>query len=127
MDVSVNLRKDPDIDITFLNNSPYAKIKLSIGCSIKSASDSFNYETKQNIEIIENSISSYLEELTLEFLYKISHDYNLDICNFKNIISPKYLTNEEFNKINWNEVYKNSFFNVEIESLLDHNGLLTEE
>ncbi len=127
MDISVSQRKAPKIEISIVNNHPFIKIKSPLECSIKSASDSFEYESTKNLKILEESINSYLEEITLNFLYKISHDYDIDICNLKNTISSKYTTQSEFKKIHWEDIYKNSFFEVEIDSSLKYNGLFTQE
>ncbi len=127
LDISISAKKKPKINAYFVNNSPYIEADIFLSCSIKSATNEYNYESASNVKIIEEAINSYLEEITLNFLYTISHQYNLDICNFKNFVSSKYLTFKELNKTNWNEVYKNSFFQVKVHSSLDHNNLLTQE
>lgn len=85
----------------------------------------YNYESSENIEIIENEINLYLEEICFEFLDEISHEYGLDICNFRNIVSSNYLTEANFERVNWNEVYKNSTFAINVDSSIEYSGLLS--
>lgn len=126
MDISISKVQKVDIKVDLVNNLPFIKIKLPIECSIKSASSSFDHGSSKNIDILEKTISSYLETMILSFLYKISHEYNSDICNFRNILSSKYLTSEEFESVNWQDIFKDSIFDVEIEADLTHNTLFIQ-
>ncbi len=127
IDLSISPKKDTKIDIELINGYPYIKINAYFECSINSMNDYFNYESNENIKILENAVNNYIKDLCLNFLYKISNKYNLDICNFKNYISSKYLTIDEYNKINWESIYKYSTFDVNIESSIEYSGLLSSE
>lgn len=127
IDISIIPQKDTSISIDLVNGYPYITVKARFACNLQSISDGFEYESIESITILENAINSYLEENTLNFLYKISHEYNLDILNCKKKLSSKFLTLEEFNKINWKEIYPHSYFKVDIKSDVKYSGLLTNE
>lgn len=127
IDLSISPKKDTDIKIELVNGYPYIQIDAYFECSINSMNDYFNYESTENIEILENAVNEYIENITLNFLYKISQEYNLDICNFKNYASSNYLTIDEYNKINWKSIYKYSTFKVNAESSIEYSGLLSSE
>jgi len=57
------------------------------------------------------------------FLYEVYHKYELDLCNFRNEFSSNYLTLEDFNKIHWEEILKDSYFNVTVSGKLTDGGL----
>ena len=127
LDLTISPKKDTSINIDLVNGYPYIQINCYFECSLNSMNDYYNYESTKNIEIIENAVNEYLENLILDFLYKISQEYNLDICDFKNIISSNYLTLDEFNKIDWQSIYKYSSFNVDVETSIEYSGLLSSE
>lgn len=126
IDVLVEIEKPTKIDVYIENNYPYIKIKSDLKYSLQSIATKTNLESSEDIAILEKQINSYLEEITLEFLYKISHVYNQDICEFKNNLSSKYLTRDELEKIKWNEIYKYSYFDIELNGKLINNGLFSE-
>lgn len=127
IDISIIPQKDTKIKIDLVNGYPYVRIKAKFNCNIQSISDAFEYESAENILILEDAINSYLEDITLNFLYKIAHEYNLDIINFRKKLSNKFWTLEDLNKINWKNIYPHSYFKVDIESNVKYSGLLTNE
>ena len=78
-------------------------------------------------KLLEDSINSYIQEIVSSFLYDISHKYNVDICNFKNKILGKYLTLDDFEKIHWDEIYKDSYFDVNINGKIESLGMFSQE
>lgn len=127
MNVSLTSPKNTSIEVKIENNYPYITIKGDLNYSIDSASTNLNYEDFNTIKTIENCINSYLEKILLNFLYKISHEYNQDICDFKNNVSSQFLTYDELDKINWKEIYKDSYFNVQINGNIVDTGLFSKE
>lgn len=127
LDVSIHPREDSKIDVSLVNGYPYIEIDIKLRYTLESASSSFDYESTDTLQTLENHINSYIEKICLSFLYKISHEYNKDICNFQNSLSSKYLTYDEFEKINWNEIYKESFFKVIIDGSIQDSGLFIKE
>lgn len=127
LDLSISPKKNTKITANLVNGYPYIEIEESFECSINSMNEYFNYESIENIEILENEVNEYIEKICSEFLYKISREYNLDICNFKNNISSNYLTVDEFDKIDWEDIYKYSTFKVNVNTSIEYSGLLSSE
>ena len=55
-----------------------------------------------------------------------SFDNKSDINSFGKAAQSKFLTTKDFNNYNWNEKYKDSFFDVEIDSSIRSSFLITE-
>lgn len=127
LDLSVSPKKDTEVQIDLINGYPYIQIDMYLECSINSMSDYFNYESIENINILETAVNNYIENISLDFLYLISKQYNLDICNFKNNISSNYLILDDYEKINWSSIYKYSVFKVNVETSIEYSGLLSSE
>lgn len=77
--------------------------------------------------MLEKAIDEYVQEMVSTFLYEISHKYNVDICNFQNRFSEKYLTLEDFEKIHWNEIYPSSYFKVKVTGKIENSGMFSRE
>lgn len=126
IDVNITVEKS-DINIYIVNQTPYIQVKPKITGKVVSTSENFDYSSEENIKIIENSLNKYLENLINNYLYKISREYNSDICYFGELLATKYLTTEEFNKIGWENIFKDSIFDIEIDSAIDYSFLFNRQ
>lgn len=126
MDLDLKL-KNTNIDVKIVNNMPYIKIDSSVNCKIKSASKEFDYSSINNLSIIKNKVNEYLSNLIEDYLYKISREYNSDIAYFSEILSTKYLTVQEFNKVPWENIFKDSIFEVSVDSSINSSYLFNKE
>ena len=73
---------------------------------------------KDNISIIEDELNKYLEKIINDYYYTVIKIHNIDIGNLSDRLSSRYLTLESFKKINWNDIYKDSFYTVNVKSNL---------
>ena len=76
---------------------------------------------------IKNAVDKYLSNLIKDYLYKISREYNSDIAYFSEILSTKYLTVQEFNKVPWENIFKDSVFEVSVNSSINSSYLFNKE
>ena len=127
--IDLNLKKTtiPIINVDLINNTPFITINISIDGSINSSGEEFDYTLPQNIKMIENATNSYLENLIKEYLYTISKDYHSDIIGFGGILASKYLTLDEYTKVHWNEIFKDSFFEVNVDTTVISSHLFNKE
>ena len=62
----------------------------------------------------------------LEYLYKTSKEFKSDINGFGNFAAKNFLTISEFENYDWLNKYKDSFFNVEINTSVKSGMLILE-
>ena len=127
IDVSIKQAKKPKIECKLVNNYPFIKIKTSLEYGILSSTYEIDTDSEDGNLLLERAINSYIQEIISNFLYEISHKYDADICNFKNEILKNYLTLEEFEKIHWNEIYKDSYFEVSVDGKIENLGMFSQE
>ena len=127
IDISVKRNKNTKINTKLINNYPYINLDCSLEYTVQNSEYNVNTESVEKLKILENAINSYLEQIILNFLYEISHEYNIDICDFQNDLSSNYLTYDDFEKVHWNEIYKDSYFNVNVEGIIYDGGLFAKE
>ena len=74
---------------------------------------------------ISNSCNSYLEKQFSNYLYKTSTVFESDINGIGSYALSKFTTTE-FDNYNWLNNYKNSTFEVKINTVMDSGFLLTQ-
>ena len=127
IDLDINLYKNTNTKIDLINGTPYISINIYPEGIIKSSGENFDYSNQKNIKAVENEVNSYLEQCTKEYLYKITKEYKSDIVGFKGICKSKYLTEEDFNKIHFDEIFPDSFYNISINTKIRSSHLFNKE
>lgn len=127
MDISITLYKNTDIDIDLINGTPLISITIYPEGIIQSSGSNFNYINNENIKVVENTVNDYFNNILKNYLYSITKTYNSDIVGFKEIFQSKFLTKEEFDKIHWDEIFKDSFFDITVKSKVNSSNLFNEE
>lgn len=127
LDIQIKPKKNTKISVHLIDGIPFIEINISIESALANTYFDFDYTSNKNIEILENATNEYLEKIITIYLYKISYELNTDICDFKNKLANNYLTIEEFNKINWDAIYPNSYFKINIQNTLNYSGLLIKD
>ena len=124
IDLSLLKKDNMSKEVKLINGSPYIKGKVSLIGNIVSMDIGLDFSSSENIEILEEYASNYLKEHLLNYLYKTSKDFGTDIVGFGRILLKKYWTFEEWEKIDWLKLYKDSFFDVEIDLDIKNSNLL---
>ena len=114
------------INVKIINGSPYIKVKCSYSGRIYSVDANREYLREDKLEAISATCNSYLESAFSDYLYKTSKEYKTDINEFGKYALSNFLTTNAFNDYNWNENYKNSFFDVQVDTMVESSILLTE-
>ena len=127
--IDLNLKRcgKPIINVELVNGTPYITIDLSIDGSINSSGEEFDYTIPENIKKVEEAANHYLESLIKEYLYTISKEYNSDITGFSGMLASKYLTLDQYNKVHWNEIFKDSYFKVRVDTKIISCHLYNKE
>lgn len=126
IDVYLTPNSTHNIDVSFVNGSPYIKIKLEFSGKIYSMNKGSEYLNTDVLNSISNSCNGYLESQFSSFLYKTSSIFESDINGFGLYALSKFTTSTEFNNYNWLDNYKNSTFDVDINTVIDSGFLLTQ-
>lgn len=118
--------KSHSITVKIINNSPYIEYKGEFMARIHSVNNNSKYLNSDVLDEISESLNNYLTNILTEYLYKTSIDYKSDINGFGKYSLTNFLTIPEFEKYDWKNSYKDSVFNVKVESLVDSSILITE-
>lgn len=126
IDIYLTPNSTRNIDVIFVNGAPYIKIKLEFSGKIYSMSRGSEYLDNDVLNSISNSCNNYLESQFSNYLYKTSTVFESDINAIGVYALSKFITTTEFDNYNWLDNYKNSTFDVEINTVIDSGFLLTQ-
>lgn len=113
-------------NVKLTSTGPYITSKIKIEARILTMDENIQYLNSKNIQILEKYINSYLEAQMYQYLYKISKEYNSDIDAFGKHVLKNFKTWDEWDNYNWLENFKNSFFNVSVETKVKSGYILME-
>ena len=126
LDIYMTPIRSTDIKIDTSNQTPYIKIKCEFSGRIYSMSENSKYLSSEVLDSISNSCNSYLESVFSDYLYKTSKDFNSDINGMGKYALKNFFTTTQYEDYNWQENYKNSFFDVEVNTSVKSGMLITE-
>ena len=127
LDLEISLYKNTDINIDIINGSPLITLTIYPEGTIKSSGSIFNFINSNNIKSVEHATTNYLEKILKDYLYIISKKYNSDIVGFKGIYQSTFLTKEEFDKIHWDKIFKDSYFKINLNTKINSSNLFNKE
>ncbi len=111
----------PKVKISLEDNKPKINIELSLEGNFMSVPS--DYIIENNLTEFEENTSQYIKDFSLEFLNKTTKEFNSDIVGFGKQAKKLFLTNDEFEKFNWNEAYKDAEFECRVKFSIRRTGL----
>ena len=116
IDISIKKGKKNSLKkIKLINGKPYIFTEVYITGKILNMPD---YMENSDIKIIENELNEYLKNIIDNYYYTIIKKYNIDLANYSDILSNQFLTQNTFKNIKWNDIYKDSFYSIKVNSNL---------
>lgn len=118
--ISMNMSKNSDctVNIDIFDDHPVINITISLESKINSIVDGINYADNETLLKIEQASEEYLKNHMLDYLYKTSKEFKVDITGFYHIAKKHFSTIDDMNNYNWRDKYPNSEFNLTINSNL---------
>lgn len=115
-----------DVDVKIINGSPYIKLKYKFKGRIYSINSGEEVSNSKFLEEVSSSCNNYLQSTFSNYLYKTSKELKADINQFGKKASSNFLTSDDFTSYNWNEAYKDSFFDVSVDTNIISGSLISE-
>lgn len=114
------------ISVDIVNGSPYIELDFDFSGKIYSMSKNSEYLNQEILDAISTSCNNYLKEQFTDYLYKTSAVFASDINGFGLYAMSNFSTASDFDEYNWLVNYKNSTFDVKINTVMDSGFLLTQ-
>lgn len=128
LDLYISPLRNSKINVNITNGSPFIEVNLYLTVSILSFnSTTISTITEENINIVKNYASKYIQNMIYDFLNKTSKELNSDIAGIGKYAAKNFGTIQEFENYKWLDNYKNSSFKVNVESSVKSSHLLSNE
>lgn len=115
MELQILPRENTKIDINFKNDKPIITINIKLDADIMTLNKNINYETNDVLTKISDATKNYLTKQFHNYLNKVTKKYNVDIDNFSTKAPAHFLTISDLENYNWEQKFKNSEFDVNID------------
>ena len=122
----VRLVKNTKNKVKLVNGSPYITSNVKLEARILTMDETSKYISSDEMETLEGALNSYLTTKLYEYLYKISKELKSDIDSFGKHVVQNFSTFEEWESFNWLDHFKDSFFNVSVDTTIKSSYILME-
>ena len=126
MELQIFPQKNSKINITIKDNAPHISVNLNLHAHIMTLDKNIEYETNEVLSKISGTAQEYLTKQFEKYFKKISVEYETDIDNFCTKATSNFLTISDWKNFNWNEKFKNSKFDININLNVLSSMLVTE-
>ncbi len=126
LDIYLTPKGSTNVQVDTSTSSPYVKLKCQFTAQIYSMSDNSKYLSSDVLGAVSNSCNKYLESMFLDYLYKTSKDFKSDINGFGNYAAKNFVTTSQYEDYNWLESYKDTFFDVQVDTSVKSGMLINE-
>lgn len=127
VDLKLKLYKNTEIDIDMINGAPFITVSIYPEGIISGSGEDYNYTNDNHIKKVEQATNAYISEIVNDYLYTISKKFSCDIVGFGGIYAAKIPTQDEFNDIHWEEIFKDSFFKVNVDTKINSSNLFNKQ
>ena len=110
--IFINLNRPTNNNVKIINDYPYITTNIWITGYVLNIDASLDSTDEKTVKTINEAVNAYLNYCISSYLYKTSKEFHSDIDNFGMHIISNYLTNNDWEKADWLNNYRNSFFNV---------------
>lgn len=114
IDIYLGRKKNTQIDVKMINNTPYISVKVFLEGYITSVDQESEHSSPKSLETIGEAANVYLKDQISSFAYKTAKDLECDIVGFGKYALMDYLTLDDWNYSNWLSNYKNAFFDIDV-------------
>lgn len=112
--INISLKKSTKNTVKILNDYPYINSNVWVTGYVLNVDDTLDLTDVKSVQEINEAVSAYLNYCIASYLYKTSKEFHSDIDDFGSQIIYNYLTNNDWEKADWLNNYKNSFFDVNV-------------
>lgn len=126
IDLSFSMNHNSRIKIDTSTDTPIINVSFSLDNKILNILENVDYNDPENLKAISEASSKYLEDIISTYLYRCSKELDCDINGFYKSAKSNFLNNNSWKTYNWKDKFKNSVFNVHVESTIIPNLIVSE-
>lgn len=118
--------KKTNVKISFENDTPHISIDIKLDADIMTLDNDINYETEEVLSKISDTTKNYLTTEINNYLDKVTKEYDVDIDEFSLKAPVHFSTISEWKNFNWDEKFKSTEFDVNVDINVLSTMLITK-
>lgn len=122
--IRVRQNRKPIKSVNINSNNIMISLEIFLEGDITVIRSRIPYEDEKELNMLDDSIISYIKSRLTKYLEKTSKTFESDINNFGNIAKSKFSTLQEWKDYNWPNKYKNAKFEVKVDFKIRRPGLV---
>lgn len=126
IDLYITPRWNTKVTIDLVDGKPVINVNAYLSAKIASVSNKHEFLNQENIKLLESAANDFLKNLMLDYFKVTAYKYESDIGGLGKYIVNKFLTWDDWNNFDWQNSYKSSSFNVNIETTITSSYLLLD-
>lgn len=127
--ISVHLiqRNAPQIKVTLDGDTPKINCKVQIEAHLFSSGSEIDFHETKNLKRLEKELNEAIKKNISEYFELTMHKFDSDIAGIGRLARTNFLTWEEFKKYKWLEKYKNSKYDIEVNTSLNVSQVISHK
>ena len=121
--LNVKQARMPIHHVEMVGDTPHNSAKVKLEADILSIQSGFNYESIENMGMLESAAEEFLKKGILHFLEK-TKPIHADLCGFGRDLKARYLLWDDWVQVHWLKKYENSKFSVDVKLKIRRTGLM---
>ena len=115
----------PKIKVTVNNGIPHIEITAFIEARLESDGASINYLIEENKNRLNQKIAENIHTIIENYMQETTKNLKADAAGIGRYVKANYLTWQEFEKINWSEIYPNATYNIDVKVNLNVSQIVS--
>lgn len=123
INLEVTSSKKPKIETTISDNKTYVHTEIVLNAKVISMGENSDYSSEDDIKNLEISANNYLKDLLNDYIDK-TKEHNVDTVGYGRHFIGKFLTYDKWLEFNWLEKYKDTSFDINVDTKIKTSTLL---
>lgn len=106
--------KSPQIKVSLNNGTPHIEINAFLEAKLESDDASTDYLKEENKNRLRKKTEKHIQKILETYLEETTRNIKADAAGFGRYAKSNFLTWQEFEKLNWKNIYKNSTYDINV-------------
>lgn len=126
IDIYLTPNSDFHREVKIVNGSPYISISGELKGKIYTMNTNSTFLDASKLNSLSTATNDYLESMFTAYLYRTSKELKSDINGFGKDALSNFITTQELEDYNWLSNYEDSFFDINLTTIVESGVLLTQ-
>lgn len=108
--------KAPTIKVTIKNNRPHIDVTAFVEARLESDGPSIDYLKQENKNRLNKKVAEHIYDILEKYMLETTQNIKADAAGFGRYAKSNFLTWQEFEKLDWHDIYQNATYEINVKS-----------